>query len=156
MRTTQRIPLPSVEPVTRLMSWLNTVWRSETVPESPFVVVLKDRFLAYNVTRNRLLASRVEWSGTSSTRRRGLLGREGLEPNEGMYIVPTQWIHMFGMRFPVDVVFISAEGRVLHLHHSLQPNRFSRVVWNAEGALELPAGTLRATDTVVGDIVEVR
>ena len=110
--------------------------------------------IARNLTRGVVLADRLEWAGTSETRRRGLLGRTGLEPGQGMYIVPTQWIHMIGMKFPLDIAFLDARGKVLAIHHGLKPNRFSRLVLRADGALELPAGTLAASRTGVGDQVE--
>jgi uncharacterized membrane protein (UPF0127 family) len=100
------------------------------------------------------VATRVLWAGTSEARRRGLIGRSTIGPSEGIYIVPTQWIHMFGMRFATDVAFLAANGRVLFIHHELKPNRLSRLVWRADGALELAAGTLHATKTKVGDIIE--
>ncbi len=109
---------------------------------------------AVNVSKGLTVATRVRWAGTSETRRRGLLGRSTIEATEGLYIIPTQWVHMFGMRFPIDVAFLAADGRVLFIHHELKPNRLSRLVWRAEGALELAAGTLHATQTEVGDIIE--
>ena len=109
---------------------------------------------AVNVSRGLTIATRVVWAGTSETRRRGLLGRSTIEPSEGLYIVPTQWIHMFGMRFPIDVAFLAPDGRVLFIHHQLKANRLSRLVLRAEGALELAAGTLHATQTEVGDIIK--
>ncbi len=117
---------------------------------------MSDIVRAINVSRDRVVAERVLWAGTSETRRRGLLGRDRLPPDEGVYIVPTQWIHMFGMRFPIDIAFLNDGGRVLHIHHDLKPNRLSRIVWRAEGALELAAGTLRATGTEVGDVIEFK
>ena len=138
--------------MTRIVQWLNS--RKEKVAASN--TVRKNTVLAYNVTKNRLLASRIEWAGTSRERTRGLLGREDIQRNEGMYIVPTQWIHMFGMRFPIDVAFVDSAGKVLHVHHELQPNRLSRMVLRAEGALELRAGVLRETGTDVGDVIEIR
>ena len=111
--------------------------------------------IATNRTRNAVLGDRVTWAGDSETRRRGLLGRSGLEPGEGIYIVPTQMIHMFGMKFPIDVAFLDREGKVLVIHHRLRPNRLSRFVLRAEGALELPAGTLAATGTEVGDRIRL-
>lgn len=113
-------------------------------------------FEAVNVTKGQSLAARVEWAGTSDTRRRGLLGRDHIDRDEGAYIVPTQWIHMFGMQFPIDVAFLDSKGRVLHVCHALQPNRLSPIVWRAEGALELAAGTLESTRTEVGDVIEIR
>lgn len=109
---------------------------------------------AVNTTKGVTIAPRVLWAGSGAARRRGLLGRESIEPDEGMYIVPTQCIHMFGMRFPIDVAFLDRDGRVLHIHHDLKPNRVSRLVWRADGALELAAGRLRATGTEVGDVID--
>jgi uncharacterized membrane protein (UPF0127 family) len=109
--------------------------------------------LARNMTKDVVLADRLEWAGTSETRRKGLLGRTGLDEGEGIYIVPTQWIHMIGMKFAIDVAFLNDEGKVLAIHHGLKPNRFSRIVFRADGALELPEGTLKRTQTEVGDMV---
>jgi len=110
--------------------------------------------LARNITKGIVLADRLEWAGTSETRKRGLLGRTHLDPGEGIYIVPTQWIHMFGMKFAIDVAFLNRDGKVLSVHHGLKPNRFSRIVFRADGALELPEGTLKQTNTEVGDMIE--
>jgi uncharacterized membrane protein (UPF0127 family) len=108
---------------------------------------------ALNKTRNLLLADRLEWAGTSETRRKGLLGRMAFQRGEGIYIVPTQWIHMIGMKFPIDVAFLDRQGKVLAIHHGLKPNRFSKLVLRADGALELPEGTLAETGTARGDLV---
>lgn len=112
------------------------------------------------VARNRskgdvVLASRVLWAGTSAERRRGLLGRESLDPDEGVYVVPCEWIHTFGMRFPIDVAFLHRDGRVLSVHHSLKPYRLSKLIFRADGVLELAAGRLEATRTSVGDVISL-
>ena len=103
-----------------------------------------------NRTKGSELGDRIDWAGSSGTRRKGLLGRETLEKGEGLYLVPCQWIHMFGMKFPLDIAFIDAKGKVLHVHHDLQPNRISKLVWRADGVIELPVGTLSSTNTEVG------
>lgn len=100
-----------------------------------------------------MIAGHVEWAGTGPRRRRGLLGRNAMDCMDGIYLVPCQWIHTFGMHFPIDVAFLSPAGRILAIHHSLKPNRLSRIVLRAEGVLELSAHRLRATDTDVGDYV---
>lgn len=109
-----------------------------------------DLVRVFNVTRSIVVAERVIWA-TGDAKRRGLLGRDRLELDAGMYLVPCQWIHMFGMRFPIDVAFLARDGRVLAVHHALRPNRLSRLVLRAEGVLELAAGTLVASGTIPGD-----
>jgi uncharacterized membrane protein (UPF0127 family) len=112
---------------------------------------------AVNISKGGVIvASRVEWAGTSEQRRRGLLGRSRLDPDEAIFIVPCKWIHMFGMHFPIDVAFLARGGRVVAVHHALKPNRLSKIALRAEGVLELAAGRLRATATAVGDVIEFR
>src|SRR5262245_27240219 len=110
---------------------------------------------AHNRTRDAVVADRVEWAGSSGSRRKGLLGRDRFDEGEGLYIVPCQWVHMFGMKFAIDVLFLASDGRVLALHHGLKPGTISKLVWRADGVLELPEGTLVRTGTVVGDVVDL-
>ncbi len=112
-----------------------------------------DLVRAWNVTRGIVVAERVVWA-TGAAKRRGLLGRDRLDPGEGMYIVPCPWIHTFGMRFAIDAAFLARDGRVLAVHHRLPPNRLSRLVLFADGVLELPAGVLESTCTTPGDRIE--
>ncbi len=172
MRTTGRTPLPNKpdgSTVARFFGWIrcrcrkilgngNGVAETARVCEEENVSpgTGSEVFRAVNVSKGVVVASRVMWAGTSETRRRGLLGREHIDADEGAYIVPTQWIHMFGMQFPIDVAFLDSNGRVLHVCNALDPNRLSPIVWRAEGALELAAGILHATGTEVGDTIELR
>jgi len=102
-----------------------------------------------------MLADQLELADTSASRRKGLLGRSELKSGEGLYLTPCEWLHTFGMRFEIDVAFLSSTGQVLAVHHALKPNRLSRLVLRAYGALELPAGILRATSTERGDIIQI-
>ena len=112
-------------------------------------------FQVVNVSKgNVVIAQRVAWAGSSAERRRGLLGRSGLSADEGIYLTPCEWLHTFGMRFPIDVAFLSSSGLILAVYHGLKPNRLSKIVLRAEGALELSEGTLRLTNTEIGDAVE--
>jgi uncharacterized protein len=80
---------------------------------------------------------------TSFGRARGLLGRDGLEPGRGMLIDGAGSVHMFFMRFPIDVVFLARDRTVVAVRHRLAPWRMAGAR-GAVAALELPAG--RATE----------
>ncbi|HET8605939.1 MAG TPA: DUF192 domain-containing protein [Gaiellaceae bacterium] len=73
------------------------------------------------------------------TRLRGLLGRSGLDDDEGLLIRPTSSIHMFGMRFPIDAVFLDRELVVMRVVAGLEPWRTASQR-RAKAVLELPAG----------------
>lgn len=105
---------------------------------------------AINATNRADLGAQIAWANTAPARRRGLLGRDNLPDGQGIYLVPCMWIHMFWMRFAIDAAYLDREGRVLAVSHSLKPWRIGRPVWRADGVLELPAGTLRRTNTQVG------
>jgi len=103
----------------------------------------------------RLLADRLRPAHTHWSRLRGLLGTKRLEPGQGLWIRPSNQIHMFGMRYAIDLVFLDGAGRVVRLVHSLAPNRTSPRVAGATSVLELPAGTLERTGIAEGDLVEI-
>src|SRR5437764_1524259 len=84
------------------------------------------------------------------TRTKGLLGRSRLDDDEGLWIQPTNSIHMFFMRFPIDVVYANAEGRVLKLVSGIRPWRVS-ACRGAKVALELPVGAIARSGVRVGD-----
>jgi uncharacterized membrane protein (UPF0127 family) len=113
---------------------------------------------ALNQTRSTVLCARLEDAGGLSGQSRGLLGRTGLEPGEGMLFVrgriePFMWMHMFFMRFPIDIVFLDGDDTVVRINHRLNPWRLSSVVFSARRALEIAAGEAARSGTVVGDKV---
>jgi uncharacterized membrane protein (UPF0127 family) len=108
---------------------------------------------ARNVTRATVVAERVEVADTSETRRRGLLGRTSLEPGAGLWLVPCEWVHMFGMRFAIDIVVLDKNNVVVGVQETLKPGWIGRIFWRAHSTLELPVGTIRASGTAKGDLV---
>jgi uncharacterized membrane protein (UPF0127 family) len=85
---------------------------------------------------------------------RGLLGRSGLDPGSGMLIDSAPSVHMFFMRFPIDVVFLDRERRVVGVRHGLRPWRVAGAR-RAVAALELPAGAAAAAGIEEGDVLAV-
>ena len=97
------------------------------------------------------LADRIRVADTWWTRFRGLLGTPALAAGEGLLIEPCRGVHMFGMKYPIDVAFLDRAGRVVGICHRLQPGARSPFVRAARSALELPAGTLAAAGVTEGD-----
>ena len=114
---------------------------------------------ATNDTRGTVLCARLEDAGGMAGQSRGLLGRHRLEWDEGMLFVagrfsPFMWMHMFFMRFPIDVVFLDREDSVIRINHGLKPWRVSSMVFRARKALELAAGAAERSTTQVGDRIK--
>ncbi len=108
--------------------------------------------MAWLVSDARVLAS-AEVAADRPARRRGLLGRDGVEG--ALVIEPCRWVHTLGMRFPIDVAFLDADGVVVRCtrmgrHRVGLPVRVARTVIEAE------AGAFDRWGLRVGDVVEVR
>jgi uncharacterized protein len=86
------------------------------------------------------VCSRCEVAESTIARMRGLLGRDGLGPGEGMLINPAPSVMTFFMRFPIDVVFIDKAYSIVKVVHSLGAWKTAGAR-GAAAALELPAGT---------------
>lgn len=86
-------------------------------------------------------------------RMRGLMGRPEMKNGEALWIRPCKGIHTFGMKFPIDVLFLDGENAVIRINENVRPYRFAPLVLGAKSVLELPSGTVSATATRVGDTV---
>ena len=106
-----------------------------------------------NSTRGTCLATRARYARNGAERRRGLLGRESIEPGEALILPRCRQVHMFGMKFSIDVLFVDKRGRAVRCVRDLAPGRLSRWVRRARTTIELPVGTLDVTRTEPGDTI---
>ena len=108
-----------------------------------------------NLTRGTVVAERLRVARSLRERTVGLLGTAVPPSGDGLLIERTQSIHMFFMRYPIDVVFVDRSARVTRCVAGLRP---WRVVWWARGArdcIELGVGTLGSSATQIGDQLEI-
>lgn len=107
-----------------------------------------------NQTRQRVLAESADVADDSRKRRTGLLKHTSLEPGQGLWIVPSEGVHSFGMKFTIDVLFLDKKRRVRKMRASMVPRRIALCLM-AHSVLELPEGTIADTGTQVGDQLEI-
>lgn len=107
-----------------------------------------------NARTGAVLATTLEAALDSRSRRRGLLGRESLEPGHALLIAPCAAIHTFAMRFAIDVVFLRRDGRVRRVCRGVRPGRIA-VAPGAYAVVELAAGALDDVDAAAGDPLEI-
>ena len=112
------------------------------------------RLHVQNTTRSAMLGDRIGLADTRWLRLRGMLGRPEPGEGEGLLIHPSRAVHMYGMRYPLDVIFLDEDGRVEALYPGLEPGSRSSVHRTARYALELPVGTIEASGTQEGDRLE--
>ena len=106
-----------------------------------------------NGTRGVLIAACADIADTSVKRRTGLLKHTALNSGEGLWIVPCEAVHTVGMKFPIDVLYLSKKRKVLKIRKDMVRRRMSMCLM-AHSVLELPAGTSAETGTQPGDELE--
>lgn len=112
-------------------------------------------FALMNARTNSIVADRVEVAVTRRARRRGLLGRSGLQPSSALVLAPCAAVHTLFMRFSIDVLFVDREGRVVRVVPRLAPWRAAASL-AAHATIELPEGSLASGDVSIGDQLFLR
>ena len=105
----------------------------------------------FNRTKQTFLAYRARVADSVIGRLVGLLGRRSLDGDGGLWIIPSSGIHTVGMLFTIDVVFLDRDLRVVALSELVRPFSITKLSWQAESVLELPAHTIFRSQTEIGD-----
>ena len=113
----------------------------------------KESVRIVNRTRGTVLGGDIRLAASWFARLKGFLGAPEPRNGEGLLLVPCNAIHTYGMSFPLDVLFLSGEGRVVRTVQDLPPGRRTNRVIEGVYVLELPVGTIARTSTEVGDEV---
>jgi uncharacterized protein len=114
--------------------------------------------VARNVTRGTILAMDLEMGTSLWAKFMGLMGRESLAAGAGLWLPESNGIHMMFMRFPIDAVFVGRgpTHSVIALYRGLRAwTGLVPLVRGAHGVLELPVGAIDASNTQVGDLIEI-
>lgn len=136
-----------MSPISRILLGIRGIFTPDSEPTT------ESRLRVSNLTRHTVLASSMEVAGSGSKRNKGLLGRKNLASGEGLWIIPCEAVHTFCMRFPIDLVYLDRKQRIRKLRSNVVPWRMSGCL-TAHSVLELPAGTIRDTQTERGDALE--
>ncbi|HEY1902853.1 MAG TPA: DUF192 domain-containing protein [Terracidiphilus sp.] len=116
--------------------------REQAIPDA--------RLQVSNLTRGTVVATGLEVADSGPKRNKGLLGRKSLAPGEGLWIRPCESVHTFFMQFSIDLIYIDRKNKIRKVCESVPPWRLSLCL-SAHSILELPAGTIRSTQTQRGD-----
>ena len=92
-------------------------------------------------------------AATRSARRRGLLGRDGIDG--ALLLSPARSVHTIGMRFAIDVAWCDRDLVVLRTAR-LPRRRVTCPVLRAHAVLEAEAGAFARWGLAAGDQLELR
>src|ERR1700685_3960805 len=105
----------------------------------------------YNRNREAFLGLSVAPADTLTSRLKGMLGRVRMKPDDGIWLSPSRGIHTIGMLFAIDLVYLDAANRVIHLVEHLGPFRISPIRIKCASILELKSRAIYSSNTQVGD-----
>jgi uncharacterized membrane protein (UPF0127 family) len=109
---------------------------------------------AVNSTRGTVVGESIRRADSPLTGIVGLLGERDLPPGDGLLIIPCQGVHTLGMLFPIDIVVLDDEWKVIEVRRDLRPFRITPLFWRAAAVLELPSRAVDSSCTRVGDLFE--
>ncbi|MGE0267828.1 MAG: DUF192 domain-containing protein [Candidatus Omnitrophota bacterium] len=107
--------------------------------------------IIFNDSKKTVIANKAKIADTFLSRMIGLLKHEQLLNNEALVITRCNSIHMFFMKFAIDVIFVNNSKKVVGLIKNIKPNQMSRIYWNASVAIELPVGAISISKSELGD-----
>jgi uncharacterized membrane protein (UPF0127 family) len=120
---------------------------AKAAPGTGFELVLE--------SSGRVVVPDLEVAIESATRKKGLLGRDGLADGSGLVIAPTNAVHTFFMRFPIDILFVTKGGEIVKVRSAVPPWRMAAAL-RGYAVIELAAGGATRAGLEVGDRVAVR
>ncbi len=121
--------------------------------------------IAKNVTKNKILVKDLERADSALKKTKGLMFRKDMTKEKGLLMVfereRKHEIWMLGMRFPIDIVFISRDKRIVDIKHSVKPLGKNPKTWKiyrpskpCKYVLEINSGMIKKTKTEIGDMLE--
>jgi uncharacterized membrane protein (UPF0127 family) len=108
-------------------------------------------YYVFNQTGESFVGLNIPRTDTALARLRGLLGHFRMKSGEGLWLVPAYGIHTIGLLTPVDLIYLDAQHRVIHLVEHLSPFRIAPIRLKSSSVLALPPHTIYSSQTHVGD-----
>lgn len=120
-----------------------------------------------NRTKKKTLAESLELADSLWKQTKGLMFRPALQKGSGLLMdfgkEKKAGIWMFGMRFPLDIIYIDKKGRAVDIKEQARPLTLNPRTWKvyhpktpARYVLEVPAGTVKETGTAVSDTLSIQ
>ena len=111
----------------------------------------KQTYCVYNQTRECFLCLGVTPADTMFSRLKGLIGKFRLKLDEGLWVVPSQGVHTLGVLFPLDLIYLDENQKVIHAIEHFPRFRIAPLRIQAASVLELPTHTIYSSQTQTGD-----
>ncbi len=107
--------------------------------------------MLFNVTKKTVVSEKMlEKKGVGK-----IIGLLAKNKAEAVFFKTRFGIHTFFLKFPIDLIVLSKEKKIVFLKRGVKPNRI--VLWNIKYnfVIELPEGYIKKSNTQIGDILKL-
>lgn len=112
-------------------------------------------YLIYDISRQHIISDHAKMADTYFSRMIGLLGRPDMQSLDALILTPCNSIHTFGMKFPIDVLFLDSEYKICHLISNMKNRRISKISLKSKYVIELHTGSVDALMLQKGDQIQI-
>jgi uncharacterized membrane protein (UPF0127 family) len=110
--------------------------------------------MLFKLVNGEVVANKIKYADTFSGRFLGLMFKRQFPVEyDALLITPCNAVHTMFMRYPIDVLFLDRDLKVLYIYEEMRPGRLSPSIKNAAHVVELAAGSVQKSKLVEGDIL---
>ncbi|WP_163970657.1 DUF192 domain-containing protein [Oceanobacillus halotolerans] len=106
-----------------------------------------------NVNTDQVIADDVKGAYSFWTRLKGLMFTKRMSSQTGLHISPCTSIHTFFMNFRIDILYLNKANEIVGVDENMETGKIGKRYLNTKSVVELPAGTIKETSTVMGHTV---
>lgn len=82
------------------------------------------------------------------TRFKGLMGTKSINNKEGLLFYPGNQIHMFFMKYPIDVIYCDNKFNILHITRDIKPWKIDKIIKKSYYILEVKSNSIPNKDFI--------
>jgi uncharacterized membrane protein (UPF0127 family) len=107
-----------------------------------------------NQDNGQILAYKAQTAYSFFRRLKGLMFTRQLPAGSAIHLHPCRSVHTYFMNYSIDVLYLDSEQRVIGMEEALHPGKAGRRYRKTVSVVELPAGTIRETQTMAGHALQ--
>lgn len=110
----------------------------------------------YLYLNSKIICKNIEVAETFYSRFKGLMFRKNMNDIDGLLLKKCKSIHMFFMKFPIDVIFVDKNFNIVKICENIKPWHITGYYYKAAHAIEFRAGFIKENNITQMSILEFK
>lgn len=108
-----------------------------------------------NKTKKIVIVEKLFIANSFWPRMKGLMGKKDLAEDEGLLLVPCNSVHSMFMRFPIDLLFLDRELKIIRIIERFKPWKATPIFRDCYQVVELRSGIVVKKGVSIKDELEI-